>query len=284
MAQHDTAERKLRAAAGMPRRDRHVAAVKAGPDRRRGALRERDDVRPVGRHSGAPPAGGTPVARHDGGDGLWLAGQRGLDRGKVVLARTMCDARAGRHGVAAVEVDPSLLEQREVAHAAARVPGDRGEQPGQQRGAQVGVGLRQRVGQLDERAARVGLGDAQLVELLGRGERQRQHLGEAERGDRAQRGPPVADQRVEAAGRRRNGQPEADPVVADVTADLLDHVIRVDKVPTPARRVHRQRVAEHRHRDRGGTQQAGDLVLLDLGAEHRRHEAGTQRDVPGRGR
>ncbi|GDY81858.1 hypothetical protein SAVCW2_10570 [Streptomyces avermitilis] len=124
-----------------------------------------DRVGPVGRAALAPPAGLLAGAREDDGGVPGLLGQRGGEGGDLLVRGTAVDGQPDRDALlrARVEDQPGL-EERQVVRTAPVVAAQRAEQARQQRRAERGLLLGERVDQLDDPALRVVGGEAELVE------------------------------------------------------------------------------------------------------------------------
>ena len=185
----------------------------------------------------APPAGQLAVAGEDAGHPRRLVGQRGGERRELRLGGAPVggeDRRdAGRAG--ARQEHQAGLEQGGVGEAAADVPHEGAEQPGQQGRAQLRLVLAQRVRDLDRGAARVFRREHEAVRLRRRRERVTVHLDEAggaERaGDRPQRPLPLG----EAVARGGARLPDGDVAVTLEADDLLGQVGGVGEVGGAAR-------------------------------------------------
>ena len=267
----------------MPGRDLRVAAFERVPGGAYHGFRERDDVPPVGGHRRGVPAGRSPRPGHHAGQQLGLLREGGLEGGDLLVAGTPLHPGARRRGGVPVDVDQATFEDRQVREGAGGVPGHRREQTWEQRGAQVGAGLGERVGQPHHGPPRI-LGDqAHPVQVRFRDERQAEHLGEAGcgRGPHGGAAGTLGPRQSPARGRGREAAPDA--VVADLAPDLLDDVVGVAQIGTPGRGLDGQGVAERSHPAAAGLEHAEDLLELHLGAQDRGDQSGSQVD-PGRHR
>ena len=142
------------------------------------------------------------------------------------------------------------LEEGQVVVAATEIADHRSEQPGQQRGAQIGTGFRQRVDDLVQSATLVVGRHTHHIKIGDRREREAQHLDESACSQREvdrtscplASGQPTAD--------RRGRDNRLDRVEPDQPADLFDIVVRILQVRPPARRSDRQGVATVSSRSR----------------------------------
>ena len=132
-------------------------------------------------------------------------------------------ARAGR-------VDVPDLEQPRVRATVRLVERDRPQQAGPQRRAQHALLVDERVGDADARPVEAG-----LRERVGGEERVRHRLGDAETEQHLAQPAPTLLQARQATVHRGARHRLADPVVAEVAGDLLDHVDLGVAVGTPRR-------------------------------------------------
>ena len=119
-----------------------------------------------------------------------LIGQRGVERASSASDGRCATLAAERGRIRAREIDQSDLEQAQLTKATTEVASERREQARQERGAQLGFGVRQRVGDDHRAPARVVGGQAELVVQCRRDERVAQHFGIAGGGERSRQGPP----------------------------------------------------------------------------------------------
>ncbi len=193
----------------------------------------------LGRAPVTPPARTLDVAGEDDGRVPWLWWNARVQRGHLLVGRPMLDARLrNRRGVLARQVHQAHLEQREVARAPPDVALEGGQQAGQQRCAQLRLGLGDRVDQPGGLTPRVVGSQAERVVHRGRDERVTEHLGVAGCAQRPRHGSPQPLLVGQPVPGRRSGQLGGDLVVALEADDLLDQVGRIGEIRAPGRRNH----------------------------------------------
>ena len=239
-------EQELSAPPRMPGRGICVAAFEHMPRRLGDGFGEGDHMPPVSCNCRPIPACGMPGSGDNPGEKLRLLGQGGLQRCELLVAWTLGHAGAGGGRRAAIAVDETTLEQRQVRQGTGGVLDNRREQPWKQRGAKIRAGLGQGIRQPHHRPARIVLRQPQTVQIGIGDERQAEHLGESGSGGGTQGGAPgtLGSCQAPAGGRRR--KPAADPVVADLASDFLHDVIGIPQIGTPGRSLDRKGVAERR--------------------------------------
>ena len=239
---------------------------------------------PAGRHGRALPARGAPGPGQHRGEVPRLIAERRVHGGELGVGRSAGHRRArrGRGRFGGVE-HRTRLHDGQVVVAATAVARDRREQTGQQRGPQVGSGLGERVGDPVEPASPVTGRHPELVQLFDGGEREAQHLDEAGGHHRGGHRPTTSLDCRQAAADRRPRHGGGDGVVTDQPTDLLDVVVRVGQVGSPARRGDRQRRAVDGHRGADRLQQRHHGAGIDGGAEDAARQVGLDRGDGGSG-
>ncbi len=174
-------------------------------------------------------------------------GQRLVLGGKVAVAR---------------RVDVADLEEPCTDAPMRFVEGDGSEQAGTQRCAQHALVGHQRVGDRDRRSVEPRFG-----ERVGCEERVRHRLGDAEPEQHVAQDPPalLAHRQAPVVGRGRH--PRAEPVVAVVAGDLLDHVDLGGRVETPGRQGDGSGVARAGDGVADRVEQLRQVVGVEVGAE-----------------
>ena len=138
----------LGAPPGVPRREVRRPHPDVHVQRLGDHARRLDGVRPRGRAAGAPPARDLARAGEHDGDVQRLVRQRCVESRELVGAGPPVDRQPrGRRGAGGRTEDPAGLEQGQVGHPAADVAPGRGQQAGQQGGAQQRFLVGQRVRQ-----------------------------------------------------------------------------------------------------------------------------------------
>ena len=148
------------------------------------------------------------------------------------------------------------------------------EESRQQAGAQVGVGVVKRIGELDRGVTRVIDADPEGLEILVTDEGQGDELDESGIDNRTQHTTTTLlglRQTCGSLGGRKN---RLDTVEADLAGDLLDVVIRINQVRAPCRRDEAEGIAQSSHLDTRTGQDLDDLLGGHLGAEDTARQLG----------
>ena len=148
IADHRPVEQQRGAAPRMPGRLLRGADLELdarGPGDRAGGL---DGVGPDLTAAGAPPTGPVDITVEDDADVAWLIRDAGVERRQLGIGRAVLDAQLRHRRLSGRrQVDQAHLVEREVAVTPADIADEAAQQARQQRRAQLGLGVRQRVHQ-----------------------------------------------------------------------------------------------------------------------------------------
>jgi hypothetical protein len=115
-----------------------------------------DRIAPRHRASGTPPSGTFSITRQGNGDPAGLTRQHRVNLLELLLSRRPSHHRSRRlMSITVGPIHPADLVNGEIVGAASDVTAKCLEQPGEQRGAQLGFFVRQRIGKPQCSATRV---------------------------------------------------------------------------------------------------------------------------------
>ena len=175
------------APAGMPRSLPVRRTLQRDADGVSGLLSHQHRMTPIRLDGLAVPAIRQPISADDRSQHARLGWQSGVDLSENLVGGTLVDTRTWRPGRDHGAEDRTALEDREIFLGPRHVRRHGVEKSRQQAGAQIGVSVVKRIGQLHRRMTRVIGTDPEGFEILVAHERQGDELDESGLDDRTPR-------------------------------------------------------------------------------------------------